>query len=90
MSGRRRPRGAGFCRCGATFSRRYDYSLKPGWSLERYGIEQQAEIVRHAFLLRNGWKLAGVSDAAAYDVLVRFPGAGVPPDRREKQVTVDV
>jgi hypothetical protein len=73
-----------------SFSRRYDYSLKPGWALERYGIEQQAEIVRHAFLLRNGWKLAGVSDAAAYDVLVRFPGAGAPPPGREKQDSVDV
>ena len=54
---------------------RYDYSLKPGWQLERYGIEQQAEIVKHAFLLRNGVKLAGAPDVAAYDLLVRFPGA---------------
>lgn len=53
---------------------RYDYSLKPGWSLEKYGIEQQAEIVRHAFLLRNGVKLAGVGDASTYDMLVRFRG----------------
>ncbi|RPF70287.1 vgr related protein [Aurantiacibacter spongiae] len=53
----------------------YDYSLRPGWSLERYGIEQQAEIVKHAFLLRNGARVAGVADAAAYDALVRFPGA---------------
>lgn len=54
---------------------RYDYSLKPGWPLERYGIEQQAEIVKHAFWLRNGVRLAGIGDAAAYDLLVRFPGA---------------
>ena len=54
---------------------RYDYSLKPGWKLDKYGIEQQAEIVRHAFLLRRGVKLAGVSDPAAYDLLVDFPGA---------------
>ena len=54
---------------------RYDYSLRPGWALDRYGIEQQAEIVRHAFLLRNGVKLAGAADVAAYDLLVRFPGA---------------
>ena len=58
------------------FSRRYDYSLRPGWKLERYGIEQQAEIVRHAFLLRNGVKLAGVEGKRAYDLLVDFPGAG--------------
>lgn len=55
---------------------RYDYSLKPGWKLERYGIEQQAEIVRHAFLLRRGIGLAGVADPAAYELLVDFPGAG--------------
>lgn len=54
---------------------RYDYSLKPGWKLERYGIEQQAEIVRHAFLLRNGVKLVGVSNPKVYDALVDFPGA---------------
>ncbi|QKG71570.1 vgr related protein [Erythrobacter mangrovi] len=54
---------------------RYDYCLKPGWHLERYGIEQQAEIVRHAFLLRNGIKLVGVRDPGVYDLLVRFPGA---------------
>ncbi|OBV12611.1 hypothetical protein I603_0742 [Erythrobacter dokdonensis DSW-74] len=51
---------------------RYDYALKPGWRLERYGIEQQAEIVRHAFLLRRGAWVAGVADAAAYDRLVDF------------------
>lgn len=54
---------------------RYDYSLKPGWPLERYGIEQQAEIVRHAFLLRNGYRLAGAADPEDYAVLVNFPGA---------------
>ena len=55
---------------------RYDYTLKPGWQLTRYGIEQQAEIIKHAFWLRNGAKVAGVSDASAYDLLVNFPGAG--------------
>lgn len=54
---------------------RYSYSLKPGQRLERYGIEQQAEIVRHAFLLRRGAALPGIEDAGAYDTLVRFPGA---------------
>lgn len=58
-----------------TFSARYDYALKPGWPLTRYGIEQQGEIVRHAFLLRQGRKLAGVADAAAYAALVNFPEA---------------
>jgi hypothetical protein len=54
---------------------RYDYALKPGWQLERYGIEQQAEIVRHAFLLRQGIRLPGISDPAAYELLVNFTGA---------------
>lgn len=54
---------------------RYDYSLKPGWRLEQYGIEQQAEIVKHAFWLRSGFRFAGASDASAYDMLVDFPGA---------------
>jgi len=54
---------------------RYDYSLKPGWPLSRYGIEQQAEIVKHAFWLRNGAKVAGVGETKAYDLLVNFPGA---------------
>jgi len=51
---------------------RYHYSLKPGWPLARYGIEQQAEIVRHAFLLRNGAAVAGAPGAETYDQLVRF------------------
>ncbi len=54
---------------------RYDYRLTPGWPLDRYGIEQQAEIVRHAFLLRNGWIIPGAAGASAYDGLVKFPGA---------------
>ena len=54
---------------------RYDYSLKPGQPFSAYGIEQQAEIVKHAFLLRHGVKLAGVASSEAYDVLVRFEGA---------------
>lgn len=40
---------------------RYSYSLVPGRSLERYGIEQQAEIVRHAFLLREGETVKGAT-----------------------------
>lgn len=51
---------------------RYDYSLKPGWKLERYGIEQQAEIVRHAFLLRNGCEIAGAPPLGVYDGILPF------------------
>lgn len=52
---------------------RYGYALRPGAPLVAYGIEQQAEIVRHAFLLRRGVRLAGVADVSAYDLLVSFP-----------------
>lgn len=55
---------------------RYEYSLKPGRPLNDYGIEQQAEIVKHAFWLRRGMRVAGISDPRAYDLLVDFPGAG--------------
>lgn len=54
---------------------RYDYALKPGWSLERYGIEQQAEIVQHAFLLKNGGKVAGAPGLSAYEPILPFPPA---------------
>lgn len=54
---------------------RYDYTLKPGQPFTAYGIEQQAEIVKHAFWLRNGAKVVGVGDKGAYELLVRFEGA---------------
>ena len=33
---------------------RYSYELRPGQSFDRYGLEQQAELVRHAFLAKRG------------------------------------
>ena len=33
---------------------RYSYALEPGKAFRRYGIEQQAEIVRHRFLADRG------------------------------------
>ena len=33
---------------------RYDYRLKEGRPFDRYGLEQQAEIVRHLFLAARG------------------------------------
>lgn len=45
---------------------RYDYSLKPGWALERYGIEQQAEIVKHTWMLRRGLDVCGAPPLAQY------------------------
>ena len=68
-------RGEWYLVLNRPFSSRYDYSLKPGWPLTRYGIEQQAEIVKHAFMLRQGARIAGGGDPSAYELLVRFPGA---------------
>jgi hypothetical protein len=53
---------------------RYDYAIKPGWKLERYNLEQQAEIVRHAFLLKNGYVIAGAPPIRVYDGLLPFRG----------------
>ena len=51
---------------------RYDYALKPGWRLARYGIEQQAEIVRHVFLLRQGVVVPGAPPLAQYQGILPF------------------
>lgn len=47
---------------------RYDYRLEPGKPFERYGLEQQAEIVRHRFLADRGAQLT----AAPPKDLLRF------------------
>lgn len=45
---------------------RYRYELRPGKPFNHYGIEQQAEIVRHAFLASRG---AAVEDAPPPEML---------------------
>ncbi len=37
---------------------RYRYEIVPGRAFQRYGLEQQAEIVRHVFLARRGAAIA--------------------------------
>ena len=39
---------------------RYRYELKPGRAFGAYGLEQQAEIVRHAYLAKQGQQIATV------------------------------
>ncbi len=51
---------------------RYSYTIKPGWPLARYGIEQQAEIVRHYFLIREGLHVAGAPGLGVYRGIVPF------------------
>jgi hypothetical protein len=54
---------------------RYDYTLTPGKPFNRYGIEQQAEIVRHAFQLRNGGILPGKPSRRVYEAVLPFKPA---------------
>ncbi|MGC6400546.1 vgr related protein [Sphingomonas sp. FW199] len=51
---------------------RYSYTLKPGWTLDRYGIEQQAEIVRHIFLLNQGIAVPGAPPLEQYRGILPF------------------
>jgi hypothetical protein len=51
---------------------RYSYDVVPGKPFDRYGIEQQAEIVRHAFLLKQGVQVAGKPDLATYEHILPF------------------
>lgn len=53
---------------------RYDYSIKPGQKFEKYGLEQQAELVRHAFLLRHRVKIEGAPPLAQYETILPFKG----------------
>lgn len=48
----------------------YDYSLKPGWPLARYGLEQQAEIVRHYWLLTQGVTIGGAAAPESYRAIL--------------------
>lgn len=42
---------------------RYRYRVKPGKPFSRYGLEQQAEIVRHRFLADRGQPVSNVAPA---------------------------
>lgn len=53
---------------------RYSYTVKPGWTLDRYGIEQQAEIVRHVFLMRRGIVVPGAPPLATLESILPFTG----------------
>ena len=57
---------------------RYRYAISPGRSFARYGIEQQAEIVADAFLLREGVPRPGKPALAVYEALLPFRLASQP------------
>lgn len=48
----------------------YSYAITDDRPLTRYGIEQQAEIVRHAFLLRHGAQLKDKPGLETYNRLL--------------------
>lgn len=54
---------------------RYDYSFIPGRPLARYGLEQQAEIMRHVFLQRRAVRPAGVTELANLESALPFGSA---------------
>lgn len=51
---------------------RYDYAIKPGQPFERYGIEQQAMLVQHTFLIRAGASVAGAPPIGQYESILPF------------------
>ena len=51
---------------------RYAYTVRTGWPLERYGLEQQGEIVRHLYLLRKGVSFPGAPPLAQLESIVPF------------------
>jgi hypothetical protein len=57
---------------------RYRYTLVPGRGFAGYGIEQQAEIVRHAWMQRLGLTVPDKPGRDVYDALLPFspPPAG--------------
>ena len=54
---------------------RYRYTLVPGRPFHRYGIEQQAEMVRHLFLLERGAAPPGAPPLLLLQALLPFTGA---------------
>ena len=51
---------------------RYRYTFVPGKAFEAYGIEQQAEIVRHWFMAKSGAPSPDAPPLSALEALVPF------------------
>jgi hypothetical protein len=51
---------------------RYRYQWQEGRPFLRYGLEQQAELVRHAFLQRRGVRPHHAADLAAIELILPF------------------
>jgi hypothetical protein len=55
---------------------RYRYDLVTGRPFDRYGLEQQAEIVRHSFLQRHGFRPLRAPLLAALEPMLPFGPSG--------------
>ena|SRR5438128_477380 len=51
---------------------RYRYTIEQGKPFQRYGIEQQAEIVSHVFLLRQCYRLPNAASLAELEAILPF------------------
>jgi hypothetical protein len=51
---------------------RYRYAFRPGKPFERYGLEQQAEIVSDVFLLRQCYRLPNATSLAELEAILPF------------------
>ena len=51
---------------------RYRYEFVPGRRFEDYGIEQQAEIARHVFLMRRGIAVKNEAPLAILEAILPF------------------
>jgi hypothetical protein len=51
---------------------RYGYEIDPGRRFGRYGLEQQAEMVRHFFLLRHGQSPRGAASLGELEAILPF------------------
>ena len=67
---------------------RYRYEIVPGRSFARYGLEQQAEIVRQTFLLRRGYRLVDAPPLEELEKLLPFSRPSSP--RRPEPVSAAV
>jgi hypothetical protein len=53
---------------------KYRYSFDPGRPFDRYGLEQQAELVRHGFLRGNRYPLSNAPALADLAAVLPFDG----------------
>lgn len=51
---------------------RYSYKICPQLAFKHYGIEQQAEMVRHVFLMRNSYHVRGAASLEVLENLLPF------------------